>query len=149
MRSRLLLTSAVAVAVSIPAVAVADGIPAHSNLYQMHSGKTSVFVTYHRNTGRALVQVTNPCLGSYLAGPPGGQQVRVTNAAIASSVRVAHGRITYRGPARIYGAKRGRTIRMVISARLTAKQVSGTASFPAIKKCGTIHFVAKLFRRTK
>lgn len=148
MRSRFLLTSAVGVALSIPAVAVADQIPAHSSLYQGHSGKTSIFVTYHRNTGKALVQVTDPCLGSSLAGAP-GQQVRVTNAAIASSVRVAHGRISYRGPARIYGVTRGRAIRMVISARVAAKRVAGTASFPALKKCGTIHFVAKLFRRTK
>lgn len=153
MLHRRLLAGSVAVALALPAVALADRIGPHSSLYNQHpltSRKPSnnVQVLVHRNTGKTLVDVANFCLGSQLISGPGIPATRYPNSA-SISPRLRSGRLAFNGKASEYqGQTSTKKVRMIFSARVTSKKVIGYAKFPGTK-CETIHFVAPLRERTK
>jgi hypothetical protein len=152
MRHRRLVSGLLAVVLALPALALADRIGPHSSLYNQQplsnrKPSNNVQVTVHRNTGKTLVDVANFCLGSQVISGPGAPATRYPySASISPDLR--HGTLAFNGNAAEYrGQTSPKKVRMIFSAHVTSKKVTGYAKFPGTK-CGTIHFVAPLRERT-
>jgi hypothetical protein len=148
------LATAAALAVGIPAGALADSIGPHSSFYSTVSPKTrhvvpnAVNLDVHRTTGSTLVNVSNKCLGTFTLSVPGQPSTKDSkNATITTRLR--HGKLSFHGRARlIAGQGAVGTVRMKLRATVTARRATGTATFPGTK-CPRIDFVAPLRERTK
>jgi hypothetical protein len=135
----------VLLALALPAAALAD-IGPHSSLYdqgKLRAGeqKPNVSVLVDRRRQTATVDVQNYCLGAQYDG---GQRFPRT---AEVTVHVRHGKLEFRGKARLFAKPRSTLVAGTVVATIKPKRASGYARFPSTK-CGTIRFVAPLVERT-
>ena len=141
MSTRKGLAIAIAAALAVPAIALAEVGP-HSTWYAVHKTtngrQNNINIVYQRNNGRADVNGVNSCLGT---STPQGSKTAYPNSFDAYPVAVKHGKIAFQGRATVYIGMNKTRPRMIFSATLKPNKAVGQVSFPGTK-CGTIHFTA-------
>jgi hypothetical protein len=133
-------------ALALPVAALAH-IGPRTGYYDQHPPKdglkNDVSVRVDHKTHAAQVEIDNFCFGSsWFSGNPGPDPNEVT---ITTHVR--HGKISFHGKGSKFTSSGTSTISAKLSATVTPRKVTGDAQFPGTK-CGKMHFVAKLQRRT-
>jgi hypothetical protein len=150
MRSRPLIAAAVAAALAVPAVVLADGLGPHATWYATHKTVTKpendISIVVHRDKGKADFFVTNFCLGTE-QGQQGSSSF--PNTASVRGAKVKHGKISFSGKGTIFTANGQQKVTEKFTATLKPKKATGTAKFRTVQKCNPIKFTAKLAGRTK
>ncbi len=136
MRGRTVVAAGL-LAAAVPAVAVAEQLPANSSYYSEdhhYSGMGSNvgFLVYWKKN-KADIYVADNCLGN---------DGVYTNEATARGVTMRKDRLNYNGPARVYASGQTLHVTLRLSATVSRTKVTGTVAFPQTKGCSARSFTA-------
>ena len=125
------------VAIAVPAIAVAEGLPPHSSYfsehakYSGHGSNVGFLVRWRAND--ADIYASDNCLG---------ESNGYANEAMIRGVKMRNDRLNFNGKATVYEQTAMLHVAMRLSSKVSDKKITGTIAFPKTAGCSERSFTA-------